>query len=153
LLGFLRKCSYDLKGTKVFKNSAGTVADYCSTDNSISFQSGDLRFTGTGKILVTVSTFPESEHFGVVAHRVDLPKGWATAWGGFSHSYGLVLQNAPPKKVITKIELPDRISLTDFATRSVRLDFRNGVRFPGGEVDKRAVVEATVESLEEVGHR
>jgi hypothetical protein len=100
--------------------------------------------------LVTVGAFPPwAEHFQIVAFDLALPNGWEMDHGGQSQTYGIVLQNVPPRKAIAGLGIPDRISLADFSsTRELRLDFFHGVRFPGGQVIGRAIVSATVESLE-----
>ena len=69
-----------------------------------------------------------------------------------SQSYGVTLQNAPPRAAVPRVAVPDRLTLSDFVTtKELRLDFFHGVRFPGGQVEDRSIVYATVEKLEPVG--
>jgi hypothetical protein len=144
--------TYDLKGQNTRPDVLFHGA-YQSGRHAITFEMGDLRFTGRGDILVTISTFDYAEHFGIVAHDLHLPAGWKMDAKG-SQSFGFLLQNAPSKKVLSRpAQIPDRLSLPDFVnTRELRLDFAHGVRFPGGQVNVRATVFAIVESLEEAGN-
>jgi hypothetical protein len=144
--------TYGLRATKIRPQQRSLpFGHYQSRRNSITFQLGDLRFAGKGPVLVTVSSLNHSEHFGVVAPDLELPRGWEMDHTQRSQTYGFLLQNAPPKKVITRVAIPERVSLADFvSTREVRLDFFHGVRFPGGQVKGRATVYASVERLEEV---
>jgi hypothetical protein len=140
---------YDLKGANMHPNAIGH-ASFKSARNAISLQTSGLRFSGRGDVLVTVGAFPHAEHFQIVASDLAVPNGWDMDHGGQSQTYGIVLQNAPPQRVILGTGIPDRLSLTDFSsTRELRLDFFHGVRFPGGQVIGRAIVSATVEGLEE----
>ena len=66
-----------------------------------------------------------------------------------SQTYGPLLQNVPSRAVMARGGLPDGLSLPNWInTRELRLDFFHGVRFPGGQVERRAVVQATLESLD-----
>jgi hypothetical protein len=143
--------SYDPRGKNLRPDVVG-LGRYQSTRNSLVFQFGGLRFSGLGDISASVSTLDHAEDFGVVAPDLELPMGWEMDHTGRSQSYGLILQNAPPRNAIRSIALPDRLSLSDFVdTRELRLDFFHGVRFPGGQVNARATLSATVERLEQVG--
>lgn len=141
--------TYDLRSEPVRKDKHWA---HCkSKRNALVFEYGDLRFVGTGETLVTVSSFPNDEHFGVGAPDLILPKGWEMDHKGGSQTYGILFQNSPPQKVIDGIVIPSRLSLDDFKNvREVRLDFFHGVSFPGGGVKERATVMAVVETLEEV---
>jgi hypothetical protein len=124
---------------------------YKSPRNAFSFQLGKLHFSGAGDVLVTVGAFKHAEHFQVVAFDLKLPDGWKMDHAGPSQTYGIVLQNAPARGVLPNPAVPKRLNLARFAnTRELRLDFCNGVRFPGGRVNGRATVFATVETLEEL---
>ena len=141
--------TYDLKGSKVAEISSDVVARYKSRLNSIVFRFGDLRFVGKGEIHLNIAMLEQVENVGIIAPDLELPKGWAMDHTGPSQTYSFTVGNAPPRKVVRSIAIPDRISLSDYPDfREVSLDFYNGVRFPGGEVNKRAVVSANVESLE-----
>jgi hypothetical protein len=144
--------TYDLKARKLRPADRPLpYGHYASARNAIEFEVGDLRFTGAGEVLVTVSAFDHAEHFGVVAPDLKLPKGWEIDHKQGSQTYGFLLQNAPPRKVLAGPGIPDRVALADFVnTKEVRLDFFHGVRFPGGQVNGRATVFAAVESLEEI---
>jgi hypothetical protein len=121
-----------------------------SKHNSLAFEYGDLRFVGTGEILVSVTLSPDYEHFGCVAYDLTLPKGWEIDHKQQSQTYGIFFQNNPPRKPTNRIAIPSKLSLDDFKdVREVRLDFF-GVRFPGGAVKERATVRALVEGLEQV---
>lgn len=122
---------------------------YVSPQNSLSFQSGEDIFSGTGTIMATMSVFAQAEHFGVVAHDLQLPKGWKIDKGK-SQSFGVLFQNAPPKGVLLRKELPDRLALENWQnTRELRLDFF-GISFPNGAIQKRATVFAKIDELREV---
>jgi hypothetical protein len=144
--------TYDRKGKDKFPGHL-RWAHYESARNAFSFQLGELRFTGTGDVLVTIGTFDHAEDFGIVAPDLRLPKGWEMDHTRRSQSYGVLLQNAPSKKAIAGLGVPDRLSLASFeSTRELRLDFFHGVRFPGGRVNGRATVYGAVKSLKE-SHR
>jgi hypothetical protein len=139
--------TYDLRG-KNMRPDIASLGRYRSKRNSITFQLGDLRFTGTGEVLASVS-YRGDEHFAVGSSDLDLPKGWQMDHSGPSQTYTFLLQNAPTRQVIRSIEMPERLSLADFVnTHELRLDFFNGVTFPGGRVKGRATVFANVESLD-----
>jgi len=141
--------AYDPKVKKPTRGDA-SYAHYDSKLNAIEFRLGELRFAGAGEVMFTISRFEHAEHVGIIAYDLALPKGWSMDHTRRSQSYGLTLQNAPPKKAVAGVGVPGRIKLADFeTTREVRLDFFHGVRFPGGRVDGRATVHAKVESLEE----
>jgi hypothetical protein len=124
---------------------------YESIRNAITFRVGPHQFFGAGDVSVTVGAFEHAEHFQIVATDLLLPMGWQTDHTQRSDTYGIVLQNVPPKGVIGCPVIPHRLSLTDFTSaRELRLDFVHGVRFPGGRVTERATVFAAVNSLEEV---
>lgn len=144
--------TYDLKSEPVRKDKHWA---HCkSKHNALVFEYGDLRFVGTGEILVTITSSPDNEHdeaFGVTAPDLVLPKGWEMDHKQGSQTYRILFQNAPPRKVIDGIAIPSKLSLDDFKdAREVRFDFFHGVSFPGGAVKDRATVQAVVESLEEV---
>jgi hypothetical protein len=143
--------TYDLEG-KAVRTDGRSWGHYDSARNSFAFQVGDLQFVGVGDVTATVSTFDHSEHFGIVAPDLKLPKGWEIDHTGRSQTYSVLLQNVPPRKVIGRLGIPDCVRLRDFVnTRELRLDFFHGVRFPGGRVDDRAVVYAHLENLQPVG--
>ena len=140
--------TYDLKGENI-RPDLIRFGRYRSKRNSFSFQLGELRFTGVGDVLVSVVAWDHEETVSIVAPDLKLPKGWQMDHTRYSQSYGILLQNAPAKKVLRGGGMPDQLSLADFAnTRELRLDFAHGVRFPGGRVNDRATVFATVETLE-----
>jgi hypothetical protein len=142
--------TYDLRG-KDRHAEAAEFGAFESSANAFSVQLGEERFFGAGDVLATLAVDKHAEHFGVVAHDLKLPKGWEMDHTVRSQSYGFLLQNAPSRGVVERRGLPDRLSLADFVdTREVRLDFFHGVRFPGGRIEGRATVFATVESLEEI---
>jgi hypothetical protein len=94
---------------------------------------------------------PVCEDFRIVAPDLKLPKGWQMDHKRISQTYSITLQNAPPRKVIGRLAIPDHIRLADFVnTLELRLDFFHGVRFPGGEAKGRAVLYAHLESLQEI---
>jgi hypothetical protein len=139
--------TYDLQA-KTTRSPNPFHGHYQSARNSLTFQMGDLRFIGTGDVLVTVGAFDHAEHFQVVAFDLTLPKGWEMDHTGRSQTYSVLLQNAPPRKIITSSGIPGRLSLPDFVnTKELRLDFFHGVRFPGGQAKEGATVYAVVESL------
>jgi hypothetical protein len=143
--------SYDLKARNTRPAEARSGA-YTSARNALTFEAGGLRFAGTGDVHVIVYAFDTAEYFGLTAPGLKLPRGWEVPHGGRSQSYGVLLQNVPPRKAIAGRALPDRLSLPDFVnTRELRLDFFHGVRFPGGQVNRRATVFATLESFKELG--
>jgi hypothetical protein len=143
--------TYDLRGTNIHHGF------YLSRRNSITFQFGDLRFSGVGDIVTVVNAIDEKEDFNIVAPDLKLPDGWEMDHTRRSQTYSFLLQNVPARKVIPPgipiqgPSIPERISLSDFVSiREVRFDFFHGVTFPGGKITSRATVHATVESLEEV---
>jgi hypothetical protein len=143
--------AYDRRGTDK-RPEAREHGVFVSSYNSLSLHYGDQYFRGTGDVLATVAVFEHAEHFGVVVHDLDLPKGWEMDHTIRSQSYGILFQNAPSKSIIANKELPYRLSLKDFVnTRELRLDFFHGVRFPGGKVEGRATVLTIVETLELIG--
>lgn len=124
---------------------------YKSPRNTFSFQLGNLRFSGVGDIVVTTGAFEHAEHFQIVAFDLKLPEGWEMDHTGKSQSYGIILQNAPATGAVANDGIPNRVNLSSFSsTRELRLDFYHGVRFPGGQVNRRATVYTTVEKLEEM---
>jgi hypothetical protein len=141
--------TYDLKGTNI-QPGIPAHAFYSSARNSLTFQVGDLRFVGAGKVLAVVNAFDHAEDFGMVAPDLKLPEGWEMDHTQRSQSYGFLLQNAPSRKVIARnASIPERVALSDFVnSRELRFDFYHGVSFPGGKVKGRATVFATVETLE-----
>jgi hypothetical protein len=141
--------AYDLKG----KDRHPDI-DWCghfeSPRNALSFQIGDQCFSSTGTTLATMSVSEHQEHVGVVTYALRLPKGWEMG-RGLSQSVGVCFQNAPPRGVLPRKGLPDRLRLADWVnTRELRLDFCHGVRFPSGSVEGRATVIATIEELQEL---
>jgi hypothetical protein len=146
--------TYDLKAKRVRTHRRpGVYGAYVSARHSFQFKLGDLEFTGAGDIEVTVCLLDHSEHFQIVAGDLKLPKGWEMDHKQGSQTYSFLVQNVPSKKVIERLDIPDRLRLADFVdTRELRLDFMHGVRFLGGKVADRAIVYAAVESLEEVRH-
>ena len=145
--------TYDLKGKNKHADNLSHAA-FESARNAFTFQAGDLGFSGAGEILVTTAAFKYAEHFQIVAFNLNLPMGWEMNHAKDSQSFSFLLQNAPAKRVLADPpHIPNRLSLPDFVnTRELRLDFFHGVRWPGGQVNARATVLATVESLEEVGN-
>jgi hypothetical protein len=141
--------TYDLKGVDNL-----TDLDWCghfvSPRNAFAFQFGDECFSGTGPIWTTLSVTKRHEHVGVVAHDLRVPKGWEIEQNERGQSFGLWLENAPPRGMLPRKELPDRLMLANWInSRQFLLDFCGGVRFPGGEVKERATVVAIVEELQE----
>jgi hypothetical protein len=124
---------------------------FSSPHNALTFRLGELRFSGAGDVTATTSVFQASEHFQIVAFDLKLPTGWEMDHTVRAQSYGIVLQNVPSKWVLASKGLPEHLSLDRFSgTREFHLDFYHGVRFPGGEVKRRAVVSADVEKLVEL---
>lgn len=141
------KFTYDVNSRAVRSNQS--YAHMESTRNSIEFRHGSLLFYGTGDVLATVSSFNHSEHFGVVAPDLSLPPGWDMSHQRMSQSYSVLFQNAPNRGIIKEIKPPGKINLADYVSvREVRLDFFEGVRFPGGQVVHRATVMADIVSLD-----
>jgi hypothetical protein len=144
--------TYDLKAKDEFTPKIKATGRYPSARNAFAFYLGDQRFSGTRKIAVTTGLFPYAEHFQIVAFDLKLPPEWDT-----DHSvgtYGIVLQNAPPRGAVTDARIPEQVELDSFVTtRELRLDFFHGVRFPGGQVDRRATVLASVDELKLVRGR
>jgi hypothetical protein len=143
--------TYDLKG----KNSQPGLpghAFYESTRNAITFQVGDLQFTGVGDVTCVVNSLDICEDFGIVAPDLKLPDGWQMDHKRYSQTYSFRLQNAPVRNVIARdATIPERLKLSDFVdTHEVRFDFFEGVSFPGGKVAGRATVYAKVDTLEPV---
>jgi hypothetical protein len=142
--------AYDLNGKNQLSPDR-IHGRYKSALNAFSFQLGKFHFTGAGDILVTVGAYKHAEHFQIVAFDLNQPDGWKMNHAGPSQTYGIVLQNAPARGVVPHGGIPKHVSLVPFVnTRELRLDFCNGVQFPGGRVNGRATVFATVEALEEV---
>jgi hypothetical protein len=143
--------TYDLRGTDrlpAHKESGR----YESERNSLSARVGDLEFGAAGGVWATTGAFDSAETFQVVAFDLTLPAGWDMDHTNPGQSYGVVLQNAPPRKALAGKGLPDQVRLADFKdSRELQFDFFGGVKFPGGEVKGRATVRATVEEFEEVG--
>jgi hypothetical protein len=143
------KFTYDLSGKKN-PTTLDWHGRYRSGKNAIGFQFGELKFLGAGEINVNVSTYGRDELFTIVAYDLVLPKGWDIDHKQGSQSYSFMLQNAPSRGVFASPAIPQHLKLADFKDfQEVRLDFFHGVKFPGGEVKKRAIVMAKVESLEE----
>jgi hypothetical protein len=144
--------TYDLRSEAIRKDKKGEHwAHRKSKRNALVFEYGDLRFVGTGEILMWVNSFPDFETFGLMAPDLILPKGWEMDHKQPSQTYSILFQNNPPRKVIDGIAIPSKLSLDDFKTvREVRFVFAHGVSFPGGAVKERADLRAVVESLEEV---
>jgi hypothetical protein len=141
--------TYDLRSEPVRKGERW--AHLKSKRNALSFEFGDLRFVGAGATGVSVSSRAHAEHFGLGGGDLVLPEGWEVDDKQGSRAYAITLQNVPPKKVIDGIAIPTGLSLSDFtSTAELRLDFRHGVRFPGGAVTGRATVLAPLETLEAV---
>jgi hypothetical protein len=141
--------TYDLDGRNQ-RPDARDWGDYKSPQNALSLDLGNLRFSGVGDIKVTVGAFKHAEHFQIVAFDLKLPDGWEMDHGGRSQYYSIVLQNAPPKGAVPHAGIPNHVSLAPFSTtRVLCLAFANGVRFPGGRVNGRTAVFATVNTLEE----
>jgi hypothetical protein len=140
--------AYDLKGENI-RPDMTRFGRYRSKRNSFSFHLGDLRFTSVGDVLISIVASDGNETFSLTAPDLKLPEGWQMDHTGGSQTYGPLFQNVPPRKVLRGIGLPDRLRLADFVnSRELRLDFGHGVRFPGGKVNERATVIATVERLE-----
>jgi hypothetical protein len=141
--------TYDRRSNPI--RSVPNCAHRVSDRNAIVFELGDLKFVGTDEVVVAVSSFEGSEHFGMTASDLTLPKGWDMLHKKGSQSYGFALQNVPPKKKIDGTSIPTELVLSDFTSSAeVWLDFYNGVSFPGGAVKGRATVMAHIESLKEV---
>lgn len=122
-------------------------ARYHSRINSISFALGDDRFEGTDPVAVGVSTYSHAETLYVGSPDLLLPKGWEHTKSK-STSFTIFLQNAPSQNILKRPLIPDSLWLADFPKcREFRLDFFNGVRFPGGEVRGRATVFTEVVDL------
>ena len=141
--------TYDVAGKG--EDTPPVCGMFHSGGNALSFQVGQLHFKCIGDILVTTGLYKYAEHFQVVAPDLQLPRGWQMDHTRRSQTYSVLFQNAPPKGVVPRKQPPDRLSLSSWVnTRELLLDFYHGVRFPGGQVNKRATVVAVVESMEEV---
>ena len=80
----------------------------------------------------------------------SLPKGWQVDPKGRPPLLELRLNKEPSKKVRGTL-VPAELSLSDFdGVKTVGLSFGKSVAYPGGRVDRRPGVLATLESLEEV---
>jgi hypothetical protein len=66
--------TYDLKSRNTVPGKA-EHGNYESRRNSLTFRLGDLRFSGAGKVKVTIGAFGHAEHFQVFASDLDLPEG------------------------------------------------------------------------------
>jgi hypothetical protein len=142
--------TYDLRGKDRLTENF-ECGKYDSERNALSLRLGDLEFKGVGKVVASASAFGHAESVSVIAPDLVLPSGWAMEHGSRSQSYGVILQNAPPRDVLAGKKLPDKVQLADFKdTRELRLDFSDGIKFPGGEVKGRATVHCKIEELEEV---
>jgi hypothetical protein len=149
--------TYDLAG-EPFEVAPKQHGGYRSNKNALAFEYGDLKFASAG---VTVYAGPgldgNNEYFDVVTTDVKLPKGWEKR-GGFQRLH-LVLWNAPPDKKAGRpgppfkanldgFKLPLALSLADWpGLAEFRLEFSTGVTFPGGAVNKPALMRAAVEKL------
>lgn len=141
--------TYDLAAEDVFMDRRNPVSRHQSLRNMLVFQHGKNRFIGAGRISFDLAWYDIMELFGIVAHDLVLPPGWEIDRIGRSQSFGLVLQNAPPRGVILPNVIPDQLDLASFVDyREFNLDFFHGVTFPGGQVSGRATVHAVMERLE-----
>jgi hypothetical protein len=150
------KAREDERRKSTAKQTPEDVGRFVSPHNRFSFSVDDLHFTGAaGKVAVTTAVFRHAEHFQIVAYDLDLPRGWDMKHDR-GQSYGILLQNAPPRGVVKSAALPNRLPpLASFGsgpkdTRELSLGFYPGVSWPGGRIDKNARVRAVVEELEPV---
>ncbi len=145
--------TYDMRG-KDLQADGKEYGRYESKKNAISARIGDLEFRSAGDVWAESGAFSYAEHVQVVAFDLDLPAGWEMdhhSGDKNSNSFGVLFQNAPSRNVLSGKALPDKVNLADFKdTHKLRIDFFSGVKFPGGEVKKRATVLASVEEFEGV---
>ncbi|VTR92154.1 unnamed protein product [Gemmata massiliana] len=142
--------TYDINSKKL--RSDDSYAHRVSKRNKMTFASGETKFAATEDIIIAVSSGKYYQTLNFVANDLELPEGWETNHKRGRQHYVVMFQTLTPEGVITGNSIPDRFSLSDFKdTAEVRLNFVEGVKFPGGEV-KRGVVMCKIESLEEVKH-
>lgn len=145
--------TYDLDSRARFPAHPQNIMD--SPHNALSFRVGDLRFVGAGRVSVTSIADNHYDFFTLVAEGATLPAGWESDPGavhkGHHNTFGILLQNVPPRGVIPPGAVIDHLDLPAFVnTREFRMDFIDGVRFPGGQTNKRAMLSADLLSLERV---
>jgi hypothetical protein len=141
--------TYDLR-PPTRKVESAVSSYFQSPRNSLVLRVGELRFAASGAVGLNIYASDNDELFWLFASDLELPSGWEVGHHkGKRQVHGLVLKNAPPRKVLRPPTVPARIRLADFMTRrELTLNFNRGVRFPGGEVAGQAIVVATVELLD-----
>jgi hypothetical protein len=129
--------------------------EYESKRNQIVFTYGKLRFEAKGRVKVTSGTIPRiAEDFSVVSFGLRLPVGWKSIDPPENKKYripsfGVILQNYPPHKVLPTADIPKALDLTRFVNvKNAYINFPNGLVFPGGIVEGRVKIEALIEKLE-----
>lgn len=119
-----------------------------SSRNTVSFKVGKQQFTGMGIGWLSVTETQHAETLVVGTRELRLPDGWKVNEGKYPPGFCVMFQNAPPRNVIQPTGIPHRIKLDDFVdTREFRLDFMNGLEFPGGKTVERVTVHCNIESL------
>jgi hypothetical protein len=140
--------TYDLRAKGPCPHHGG--GQYPSPGHHFVVQLGKQIFRGRD-VAVTTGMLGHAEHFQVVAFDLGLPPRWDMDHTRGSQTYGVLLQNAPSRGVVTDVAIPRKLKLSDWVTtKELRLDFFHGVRFSGGQAKGRATVTATVETLEPV---
>ena len=128
---------------------------YRSPRNRIEIRYGKLIFSSQDEVRVGVGSHKKSfEGFGISGGKLKLPKGWSSlpdpvSWRDLSYLI-VSLQNRPPRGVLPTTIIPYRLDFWKrFQTRTVRIDFIDGVHFPGGRIEKRAAIYAQLTQIEQ----
>jgi hypothetical protein len=150
---FTGRFTCDLRGEVVERKEG--YARYKSKRNAITVECGELRFASIGGVEVTIRLTADAEEFVIAAGGFSVPKGWELDPTDRQPQLELRLSRDPSRdpsaKVFGGTAIPARLSLPDFdGAKTVALSFGKSVSFPGGKVDRKPGVLATLESLEEV---
>jgi hypothetical protein len=132
------------------------IGRYRSRRNKLSIRYGKLVFRCQDVVTVSVgiSTPNRFEAFSISGGKLNVPKGWRShldSFSGMDKSYiTFYLQNSPARALLVDgTRIPSHLDAWKrFQTRTLVLDFQDGVDFPGGRVDKRASVYAKIETLQ-----
>jgi hypothetical protein len=149
--------TYDMTAKNI-RNAGPKFAlsgEYKSKRNQIAFTYGKLRFEAKGRVKVTSGTIPRiAEDFSVVSFGLRLPMGWKSIEPPENKKYripsfGVILQNHPPRKVLPTADIPKALDLAKFVNaKNAYINFPNGLMFPGGILERRVKIEAVIEKLE-----
>lgn len=141
--------TYD-KDARTSPSSGAGYARYPSPKNKLILNYQGQKFVGRGKKYIVGVLSRTSESFAFRACDIQLPKGWKIDHSSESDGYGIFLVNYPSRGVIEKKNrppLPANLSLSDFDSHELRLNFGAGVEYPQGRIDSRATVSAQIISL------